>query len=77
MEQTILGAVLMVIIGICQTMKVFGVPSRWIPLVALFLGVALSFLAGGASWAQLFSGVILGLSSAGLFSGFKATVLDK
>lgn len=77
MEQTILSAVLVVIIGICQTLKVYGVSSRFIPAAAIFLGITISFLAGGADWTNLFSGVLMGLSSAGLFSGVKATIFNK
>lgn len=79
MEITITFGVLMsIIIGGTQIAKGLGLPSRFCPLLALLLGVGISFLALSV---ELYSiqqiilvGIVGGLSSVGLYSGTKNTI---
>ena len=53
--------------GCVEIFKRAGLSERWLPLLALGVGVLFSFLFG-AWWAD---GLIVGLASVGLFSGVK------
>lgn len=68
------GAMLGVIMSLAEIIKQIGVPSKFIPLVDIGLGVAVSMLKNlkekGFS-KSLLIGIALGLSSCGTFSGFK------
>ena len=70
-DQALAGAIA---VGLTQAATHIGLPSRFAPLVALACGVGAVFLilgtvtTDGALW-----GIIAGLSSAGLYSGVKAT----
>ena len=64
------------IIGLAELIKRLGLPSKWIPLVdvclGLLFGVLVDGLLAGYGIAQgVFVGIALGLSSCGLFSGVK------
>ena len=77
-ELTIAGTLVIVIIGICQALKYTKLPiERFIPLIAIALGVGFSFYMEGVNWMATLVGVVMGLTSSGLFSGFKKTVLNK
>ena len=74
----IVGAIVVLIIAICQAIKIAGLPSRWIPLLAVALGIAGAFFFGnGSGLLTIGSGVIVGLTSAGFFDLVKQTVLGK
>ena len=74
----IVGAIVVVIITICQAVKIAGLPSRWIPLLAIALGIVGAYFFGnGSSLLIVSSGVIVGLTSAGMFDLVKQTVLGK
>lgn len=65
-----------IIIGLAEIIKRLGVPSKWIPVVdvvlGLILGVLVNGLLAGYGIAQgVLVGVALGLSACGLFSGVK------
>jgi len=78
MEQTLVGALVVVIVAATQVIKNLRfVSTRYVPLIAILLGISGSFTLGGVEWLSVASGVIIGLSSVGLYSGFKATVLGK
>jgi hypothetical protein len=78
MDSTIVSGLVVLIIALCQFAKTLTfVNSRYIPLLAILLGVLGSFAAGGVEWTQVLGGVLVGLSSVGLYSGFKATVLNQ
>jgi hypothetical protein len=78
MDQTVVGGLVVLIIALCQFLKnLTFVNSRYIPLIAILLGVLGSFAVGGVAWTQVAGGVLMGLSSVGLYSGFKATVLNQ
>lgn len=65
-------------VGLVQVVKTLGTPSKFVPLCALGVGLALSFLAMpilnyGIATAVI-NGIVIGLTSVGLFSGVKNTI---
>ena len=71
------GAVVVLVIAICEAVKRAGLNTRYVPILSIVLGIAGSLLFGGVSWAVTLVGVVAGLTSSGLYSGFKKTVLNK
>lgn len=65
-----------VVIGLTSAVKLTGLPSKWSPLVAVFLGLAASFMLLGVSAITTFMGLIYGLSASGLYSGTKAVASE-
>ncbi|HOL17329.1 MAG TPA: hypothetical protein PLY40_03470 [Bacillota bacterium] len=77
-QLTVYGVALIpVLVGLNELLKRSGVPARFIPLTAMALGYffAFYFLAQGDFKKGLLYGTILGLSSMGLFSGAKNTIV--
>jgi len=72
-----IGAVVVLVIAICEAAKRAGLLNRYIPLLAVILGLAGGIYFGGVSWLAVASGVMLGLSSSGLYDLGKKTVLNK
>ena len=75
-QLTIYGITLVpVLVGLNELLKRSGLPSRFIPLSAMFMGYFFSFfyLAPDDFKRALLLGTVLGLSSIGLFSGAKNT----
>jgi hypothetical protein len=84
MEITFTLAVLVAaVVGLVEVVKKIGLPSRFLPVAAIVLGVGLSMLAvlgnmADASYAEAaFGGLIAGLSAVGLYSGTKNTAKSK
>jgi hypothetical protein len=74
MEITIIVAV---IIGLTEVIKrALGINKRYIPLVAILLGLGLAFLnrQGMALDITIMTGIVAGLTSMGLYSGTKSVV---
>jgi len=77
LETTVLTAL---VIGLTEVVKRIGVNSKFLPLVAIVLGVGLSFglkfldvkTVNGA--VETVNGLIAGLMSMGIWSGVKATL---
>jgi len=67
-----------IVVGLVQVAKGLSLPSRFAPVLALLLGVGLSFLAMGPlalTWVDaIVQGLVVGLSSVGLYSGVKNTI---
>jgi len=69
-----------VIVALVEGAKRAGLPTRWAPLLAVALGLACGLLAHAATvaprahlWYEAAgTGIVLGLSAAGLYSGTKA-----
>lgn len=64
------------IIGIAEIIKRLGLPTRYIPLVDLALGlisgICVYVLSKGYDWVSgVMIGIAIGLSACGLFSGIK------
>jgi len=67
------------IIGLTEVFKRMGLTARFLPVVAMLLGLLCSYLGnvGGSSVANLFVGVAMGLSGCGLFDVAKTTIVGK
>lgn len=67
-----------IIIGLVRAAKLMGLPSRWQPALALLLGVIGSwiYVAPDDFKQALLTGVVMGLSAMGLWSGVK-NVLER
>lgn len=62
-----------IVIGLTAVAKLY-IDSRWAPLIALALGVGGAFLVPAATVAiTVLSGIVVGLTASGLYSGAKAT----
>lgn len=69
-------ALLPVIIGLVELLKKLGLPEKFSALASLILGVACGFIyvAPGDPAQAVLTGVVLGLSACGLYSGTKNTI---
>ena len=71
-------AIIPIIVALVQMFKMTNwVKDRFAPFLAVGFGILLAFLFGvdnGDSWSHIiFTGIIYGLSSSGLYSGIKTT----
>lgn len=74
-----IGVTLVPIVMALTSLVKVGFPSlegRWSPMVALAIGMALSFLVDGAVFmdSTVLGGIVVGLMASGLYSGAKATL---
>jgi hypothetical protein len=62
-------------IGLVQLAKTAGLPTRWCPLLAVVLGIVglLSLTFFQPVTEVIFTGIVIGLTSVGLYSGTRAT----
>lgn len=61
--------------GLTQLVKMFVTGPRWAALAAVAIGVALGFFfLPGATGTVIFTGIVAGLTAAGLYSGTAAAV---
>lgn len=67
-------ALIPVIVGLVQIVKGIGLNARYLPLVAVVLGIAGVFALDGMTSVNAVGGIVVGLSSVGLFSGTRSTV---
>lgn len=67
-------ALVPVIIGIVEVFKKLGVSTKYAPLLAILLGVLGVIGIEGVSVISIIAGIVIGLSSSGLFSGVKKTL---
>ena len=79
MEIQISFAVLIaIVVGLIQIAKGLKLPAKFSPLLALVLGVSLSFIVRGilnVEWTvSIIQGLVIGLTSVGLYSSIKNTV---
>ena len=75
MEQTTVAVSIIAVLAICQGWKAFRLvtTNRYVPLVALVLGVLASLIIKG----DIVLGLVIGLSAIGLYSGFRSVVFNK
>jgi hypothetical protein len=70
-----LGVVIAVLIGLGQIAKQLGLPTKYIPVMNLVLGVAVGLLGGlGTDFTileQIISGAVVGLTASGLYDQTK------
>lgn len=72
-----LGAI---VIGLTEAVKRgFGIPHRWIPLLAIALSIGLGGTAAfwGLTGMDFFDAIVVGLASCGLWDLGKKTILRK
>lgn len=72
-----LSIAIAIVTGIVEAIKrAFAVNSRYAPLISLVLGLGIAFLfsAGLALGEVIVSGLVIGLSASGLYSGGKAVL---
>jgi acyl CoA:acetate/3-ketoacid CoA transferase beta subunit len=77
MNEIILNSSLVaLIIGTCQVAKSAGVPTKFIPSLAILFGLGGSafFFFDGTTAQVIFTGIAYGLASVGLFSSVKNTI---
>lgn len=55
--------------GLISIIKELGIPKRFIPLLAILLGIGLSLFINDISKDSFLEGVVYGLSAMGLWSG--------
>jgi len=60
-----------IIVGLVEVAKRVGLPTKFLPLLAVVLGIANSYLFNEFS---IIDGLVSGLMAVGLFSGVKASV---
>lgn len=60
-----------IIVGLTQIIKTLGADTRYIPLVAIALGIFLNALSGFAGSEIIIGGIIAGLISMGLYDTSK------
>lgn len=71
-----LAVITAVVIALVEVAKKVGLPSRWAPVLSIVLGVVglLSLTFFQPVTTVVFTGLVVGLSACGLYSGVKATV---
>lgn len=69
------GSASLVILGLIQVFKSFGMGKKYSPIVAIFLGLvfsfALAYFGENVNYEAAIKGLITGLSAVGIFSGTK------
>ena len=65
--------------GLVQIIKKVGIKSRWLPLLAVIIGIILVFLGGAIKIMGLsvLTGIAVGLSAMGIYDFSKKTLLGK
>ncbi len=80
MDIELIGGIsaVLIIVGLIQALKNFGLDTKMAPVVAIILGLATSFGLSYYGETKAFEAVVLGLavglSAVGLYSGTKNTV---
>ncbi len=75
MSITSIGEIVGGILVICQAIKWTGFSKKFIPLLAIVLGVVGAFVFGGVDWANTLVGILLGLGTTLTFREIKAAVV--
>lgn len=63
-----------IVIGLVEVVKRIGLNTKYLPLVAVILGVAGVLGLEGINVTSVMGGIVVGLSAVGLFSGTRATI---
>jgi len=71
-------ALIPVIVGLSELLKKSGLPAKFVPVASLILGLifGITYMAPGELKRGILLGLVLGLSSVGLFSGTKNTIFE-
>lgn len=76
MELLNIGEVVGAILVICQAVKIAGLNTKFIPLLAILLGVLGAFIFGGVHWGGAVIGIILGLGTTLTFREIKTALVS-
>jgi ABC-type uncharacterized transport system permease subunit len=76
-----LVATIPIIAAFVQAIKLAGLPDKYAPIFSVFVGLCLAFIfwlgtdprTTSSAYDTLISGMVLGLSASGLYSGLRAT----
>jgi len=73
------GPMVALTIGITEAIKRLGIPSKWSPIVAIVIGIIMALISSEfrVSSEVILGGMVMGLSSSGLWSGTKSVLLKK
>lgn len=63
-----------IVIGLTEVVKRLGLPKKVLPAFAVVLGAGISMMVDGVTTTAILGGIIVGLTSQGLYSGTKATI---
>ncbi len=74
---TLVGAMVVIIVGVCEALKSAGIPSRFVPLLSVILGLGFAYFTQGVDFVSTASGVILGLATTGGYRVVKTSILNK
>lgn len=77
MDSIQIGFIVTLVIGICESLKIAGVPVRFIPLISVVLGIVGTLAFDGVSFLSTAAGVILGLAATGGYRVVKTSLLNK
>lgn len=77
MEYTVVGALVILIVAICESLKYAGLDSRYIPIISVVLGIIGALLFDGASFLTAVAGIIIGLATTGGYAVVKTSILNK
>jgi predicted membrane channel-forming protein YqfA (hemolysin III family) len=68
-----------IVVAVTQMIKMTGwVNPKYMPFVAIFVGILISFLMSHEIWdwtANILAGILFGLAASGLYSGLKASAV--
>ncbi len=67
-------AIIPLVLGLVQAFKMLGTPSKYAPILAIVIGIALTALTGVAWQSMIAQGIISGLAASGLWSSGKNTI---
>lgn len=77
MSELEIGALVVVIIAICEAAKFAGLESRYIPALSVLLGLAGAIVWSGPSFITAAAGVVVGLATTGGYRLVKTGLLNK
>ena len=77
MNYTQIGLIVVIVGAICEGLKYIGVHSRWMPLISIILGLGGAFIFDGVNFLSTGAGVMIGLSTSGIYDVVKRTALNK
>ena len=74
---TQVGALVLIILALCEASKMAGLKARYVPLLATVLGILGGVFFGGANWLAVVAGIITGLTTTGGYRLVKTSLLGK
>ena len=72
-----IGFIVVIVIALCEAIKYAGVKSRFIPIIAVILGLIGAYIYGGVNFLSSGAGLVLGLATTGGYRLLKTSILNK